>query len=116
LVVGKVRDTFRQLNEVLQTPEFEKLTAAVDANKEATRQAAIEALGFERQLNLVATAQQTVTQKTDAAIDALRRQSRANLELTNALEALALAQVDAAEKEGKIGGVEAIEKRLAVQK
>src|ERR1051325_7689301 len=112
LVLGRVRDTFRQLDEVLQTPDFARLTGAVEANKEAMRQAAIDALGFERQLKLVANAQQTVTQKTDLAIEALRRQSRAQIEVTDAQEALALAMVDAAEKEGKIGGVEAIQKRL----
>jgi hypothetical protein len=115
-VVGKFRDVLQSLAIALKLPEFTSSAEAWKQQRDALFEADLQARAFASSLQHVADDTQEVITKTDALLDAIRGQARGQLELSNANQALALAQIDADEKAGKIGGVEAIQKRLAAQK
>jgi hypothetical protein len=72
-----------------------------EAHRRALHDAAIAAESYADQLNRIATAQQTITDRANASIEAIRAQVRAQAEIESAEKALRLAKIDAAESLGR---------------
>lgn len=115
-VFGVVRKIFDDIRERSNTGIF---AGSLRANIEETTKAATESelafRSFERALATAAGAQQTLKDKTDAAVAAIRAQGVATAELDNAQKAVELARVNMQEAQGKVSGPEAVQKRMEIE-
>jgi hypothetical protein len=102
----------KKLNEGIGSGNYR---GHLDELGKAAEDSAVKMGEFAAKLQEVATAQESVKDRTQESIDAIKAQHVATTELENAQKAAELARVDMLEKQHKLSGPEAIEKRLAVE-
>jgi hypothetical protein len=114
---GAFQRAIKGLHEAVgTTADWENNAAAIAAQRKEMEAAAIESAKFQRSLDAVASATQTVTDKTNDLIAVIRLKSRLETELSDAEEAAALANIDSQEKLGQISGEAAIASRLSISR
>jgi hypothetical protein len=111
-----VMDSVHKLQEAIgNTAAFEGFGKSLEEQKRGMEEAEAEAEAFIRKLDEMATAERNLTTEANGAVDAIRAQARAQAEIADAKKGLEIARIDAAEKEGKLSPVAAIEARAHVE-
>jgi len=111
----KALEDYNKYLDLLNSVNLKPMIDEWKKNKKAVDDAEISASLFSDKLQTIADKQSTITEKTNQAIDAIRRQANAQKEISSAEEARDLARIDLAEKTGKLTELQAIEARLAIQ-
>lgn len=115
LAFRMLADQIKKTADLLDPAQWQGRAAAIDAGKKSMEDASVAANLWWKELNRAASETDKIVSSTDALIGKIREQGRAQAELIDADEALALAAVDRDERAGKLTGDEALARRAGVR-
>src|SRR5205814_5373365 len=115
-LVHKAFEDYDKYLESIKIVDLSPLTGSVEKQKASLSESKTAAALYAQELQRLADKQDTVTDKTNKAIDAIKRQEQGLKAISSAEEARALAHIEADIKTGKISEEEGIKRRLAIQK